>query len=435
MTKTAERLQVGINIDVTPGVAGGIAQSTQGLVSSLGRLNGPEEYVLIAQTSDQADWIRQYCGPSQRVVLRTPVARRTDSALKRLVRPAFSTLREWMGRLTPPREWRETPLSDGYYESLGCDVLHFPTQSYALCALPTVYNPHDLQHLHYPQFWTASDLAFRETLYRDACHFSHTVVVGSEWIKQDVLRQYRLSPDKVQIIPWAPPTEQYPEVTTAQIEDARRRFDLPAAFAFYPAVCWPHKNHLRLLQALARLRDSKGVVVNLVCTGSKYASHWPKIEQSLQELKLESQVKFLGFVSETDLRSLYRLAQFLVLPTLFEADSCPIHEAWTEGLAVASSNHTALPDQVGDAGLLFDAAQVDAIAAAVHRMTTEPDLRKELVERGHRRVKDFDWARTAQAFRAVYRRAAGTTLNEEDRWLLQWDWMREPGRKPPAQQG
>ena len=264
--------------------------------------------------------------------------------------------------------------------------------------------------------------------YRAACQISNTVVVGSEWIKQDVVRQYAVSPDKVQIIPWAPPTAYFPEISPEALEDARRRLALPQHFMFYPAVTWPHKNHLRLFDALAYLRDQKGMSVHLVCTGAKYESHWPKVEQRVKELGLENQVTFLGFLSEADLRAVYRLAQFLVLPTLFEADSCPIHEAWSEGLPVASSSHTALPEQVGDAGLLFDAADVIAIADAVQRMSQDGALRRQLVERGRRRVKDFDWNRTAMAYRAVYRRAAGQTLSEEDRWLLQWDWMNDPAR-------
>ena len=129
------------------------------------------------------------------------------------------------------------------------------------------------------------------------------------------------------------------QIDPAQIEEARQRLALPATYALYPAVTWPHKNHLRLLDALAELRDQRGLVVNLVCTGAKYESHWPKIEQRIKDLNLASQVRFLGFLSEADLRAVYRLAQFLVLPSLFEADSCPIHEAWSEGLPVASSNH------------------------------------------------------------------------------------------------
>ena len=437
------RIRIAIHIDVTPGVAGGTAQSTQGLVSSLGQLEGPETYVLSTQGQDQADWIRQHSGPNQQVVIQRAGSRRRRSTgspersrsakerLKAGLKPALEKLRRAIDRLTPQRP--QLDLSDGYYEGLGCDVLHFPTQPFVLCALPTIYNPHDLQHLHYPQFWTAEELARREVVYRGACQFSHTVVVGSEWIKQDVVRQYGLHPDKVQIIPWAPPTAQYPAIDRQRLDDVRSRLALPTTYALYPAVTWPHKNHVRLLEAIADLRDRRGLRMQLVCTGSRWPDFWPTVEQRLKDLHLESQVTFLGFLSEADLRAVYQLSQFLVMPTLFEADSCPIHEAWSEGIPVASSNHTALPDQVGDAGLMFDAKDVPSIAETLARMTTDAELRRQLVERGYRRVKDFDWTRTARAYRAVYRRAAGMRIGEEDRWLLSWDWMREPRRAPEYQ--
>jgi glycosyltransferase involved in cell wall biosynthesis len=335
--------------------------------------------------------------------------------------------------MVPRPEWPSVPVSNGYYETLQCDVLHFPTQEFILCAIPTVFNPHDLQHLHYPQFWAPDVLALREVVYRTACNLAHTVVVGSDWIKQDVVQQFGVRPSKVQVIPLAPPSTGHHGATAPESQDVRKRLHLPAAYMLYPAVTWPHKNHIRLLEAMALLRDHHGLLVNLVCTGARYDRFWPTIERRVNDLGLQRQVSFLGFLSEGDLRVVYRLSQFLILPSLFEADSCPIHEAWSEGIPVASSNHTALPEQVADAGLLFDAGDVSAIAKAIERMATEPKLRRELVERGYRRVRDFDWTRTAKAYRAVYRRAAGATLTEEDRWLLQWDWMREPWRERECQ--
>ena len=429
MTALRDKIRIAISISVTPGVSGGIAQSTQGLVSSLGQLDGPEEYVLIANTPDQADWIRQYRGPGQQILIKPKRQSPNGSVIKQALWPALNAVRYVIGRLSPPRKWPELDVSNGFYESTGCDVLHFPTQTFTLCALPTIFNPHDLQHFHYPQFFTPLELVGRD-MFRAACHFSNMVVVGSEWIKQDVIRQFGVSGDKVQVIPWAPPTAQYPQIGPAQVEETKRRLGLPESYALYPAVTWPHKNHLRLLDALAKLRDDRGLVVNLVCTGAKYESHWPKIEQRMRELRLESQVRFLGFLSESDLRAVYRLARFLVLPTLFEADSCPIHEAWSEGVPVASSNQSALPDQIADAGLLFDAKDISAISNAIQEMWDDVRLRRELIERGYRRVRDFDWTRTAKAYRAVYRSVAGVTLNEEDRWLLEWDWMREPNKSP-----
>ncbi|HWP39726.1 MAG TPA: glycosyltransferase, partial [Tepidisphaeraceae bacterium] len=309
-------IRVAIEINVLPGVAGGIVQSTLGLVRSLGQLDGPEQYLLIAEGEPQRDWIKPYCGPNQQVRTRAELRRGAlpwgqangrahrngslplSARLKRALKPTVQMIRRVVGRLTPQPQWPSVPVSDGLYENLGCDVLHFPTQSFTLCALPIIYNPHDLQHLHYPQFFSPMELAVRETMHRTACELANTVVVGSEWVRQDVVRQYRLDPQKVQIIPWAPPTEHYPPLSPDRLEHVRRRFSLPQTYMLYPAVTWPHKNHLRLLEAIAELRDRRGMVVNLVCTGSKYPFHWPKIEQRVRELRLEPQVRFLGFVSE-----------------------------------------------------------------------------------------------------------------------------------------
>jgi glycosyltransferase involved in cell wall biosynthesis len=300
-----------------------------------------------------------------------------------------------------------------------------------VCNLPSVYNPHDLQHLQYPQYCSQQDLTFREVILPAACRFAHTVVVGSHWVKDDVIRRYRIDPDKIQIIPWAPPTQFFSEPSADHLAAVSRIYRIERPFAIYTANTWPHKNHLRLLDALAHLRDTEGLIIRLVCTGALLESTWPQIEARLLELKLESQVRFLGHVPDADLRALYRLSQFLVLPTLYEADSNPIHEAWFEGVPVASSDVTALPDQVKDAGLLFDPRNVRAIADAMARLATDEALREELRQRGRRRMQDFSWERTAKAYRAVYRRAADFPLTEEDHWLLQWDWMRDPHRTFP----
>ena len=424
---------IGICIRVLPEDVGGIAQSTMGLIHALGKLEGPERYTLIVDAHKQADWLRSYCGPNQRIVMqrkegggnsRLTLAR----VLKAALGPLLPAARYVQHLLSIPRQWPEVPISDGFYESLGCEVVHFPTQWYMLCAVPTIYNPHDLQHLHYPQFFTPQELATRETIYSTACRLAQTVAVGTQWIKDDVARHYGIHPDNVQVIPWASPTQFYKEPTAGYLAAVTQKYQLERPFALYPAITWPHKNHLRLLEALAHLRDNRGLVVRLVCTGSPDPAFHPSIKARVRELNLSTQVKFLGFVPEDDLRALYRLAQFLVIPTLYEADSCPIHEAWYEGLPVASSNATALPDQVHDAGLMFDPKDALDIANAVERMATDQKLRDDLRERGYRRVKDFDWERTAKAYRALYRRAADRPLTEEDRMLLQWDWMRHSER-------
>jgi glycosyltransferase involved in cell wall biosynthesis len=439
MSVLAERdgpLRVAIDARFRPKQgAGGIESVLIGLVHALGQLRDGDEEYLIVGPPDDPYWLKPYSGPNQRFFdYPAPEASPSERAggleiAKRAMGPlrpvASRVLRKLM---TPPqqaaRAWPEVPVSDGFHESLGCDVLHFPHQGFTLCALPTVYNPHDLQHVHYPQFFQPSELARRETIYGAGCRLSRTVVVASGWVKEDVERHYRLDGGKVQVIPWAAPTNAYSAPRDELVASVREQYGLSQPFAFYPAMTWEHKNHLRLLDALALLRDRDRVKVRLVCTGHR-TEFWPRIEQRLRALGLEGQASFIGLVSPEALRAIYGLAQFVIIPTLFEAASGPLFEAWQEGTPVACSTVTSLPEQAGDAALLFDPLSVEAIATALARMASDGALREELRRRGARRLLDFSWELTAKAYRAVYRRAAGRPLDDEDAALLSRNWMRD----------
>lgn len=421
------KLEIGIRAEVMPGTSGGVGTAVRCLVESLGRLDGPERYTVVVSTNDQLDWWKAYARSNQRFIVRNSDrgGPSTYDLLKRVMAPLLPAARRVRQVLAGHRQWPEVPLSDGFYERLGCDVLHMPTQAFELCAIPTVYNPHDLQQLHYPQFWTPAEIAWREKIYRAGCHFAQTVVVGSQWAKDDFVTQYRLSPDKVQIIPESAPTELYSDPSPEVVSEVRERYQLRQPFALYPAVTWQHKNHIRLLEALAYLRDARGIQVPLVCTGSHHTDHWARIQASIERLRLSGQVKFLGFVPEAHLRAIYRLAQFMVEPSLFEASSLPVFEAWAEGVPVVCSGVTALPEQVRDAALLCDPLDVHSIAMSIERVSTDGQLRSQLSRLGSIRLRDFDLERTAKAYRAVYRRAGRRPLTEEDRWLLSCNWMQE----------
>jgi len=433
------RLTIAINAQIlSGGGSGGVEQVIIGLVHALGKLeNGDEEYVIIGPWQD-TEWLRPYIGPNERIVRGPRILQHPLIRVLRLLRPIarrvynsrrlYSLSGHFLGL---DRIWARMPISDGFYESLGCDVVHFPYQRFVVCALPVIYNPHDLQHLYYPQFFAPLEIAWREKVYSAGSHLAHTVVVASQWVKQDIVQHYHVNPDKIQIIPWAPPTQAYPEPKADTLDAVRKNYRLSNPFALYPSMAWAHKNHIRLLEALALLRDRDSLKVHLVCTGHQ-GEFWPQIRKRLWALGLQDQVKFLGMVASEDLRALYRLAQFVVIPTLFEAASGPLFEAWQDGTPVACSRVTSLPEQAGDAALLFDPFSVGAIAEAIAQMATDLKLREDLRQRGARRLQDFSWERTAKAYRAVYRRAAGYALTKEDQWLLSWDWMREPQRKTEA---
>jgi glycosyltransferase involved in cell wall biosynthesis len=413
-----KRLRVAINAQVRSNSGSGGIATVLAELTALGQLDdGTEEYVFIGPW-DEPDWLQPLLNSRQRIV-RGPKSRSAES-FKRSLGPLRPVARHLKSFLTQAAETNAgVPTSDGFYESLQCNVIHFPFQTFVRCELPTVYNPHDLQHLHYPEFFDRSTVNWRETAYPSACRAAHTVVVTSEFVKQDIVRHYKVSPEKIQVIHWAPPPAALaPASHGVSFAAVNEKYALPERpFALYPAMTWEHKNHLRLLEALAYLRDRRALRLNLVCTGHR-TDFWPRIERRMSELGLQEQVKFVGLVSYDELRVIYRAAQFVIIPTLFEAASAPLFEAWQQHVPVACASVTSLPEQAADAALFFNPLSVEAIADAVARMAVDDELRANLQRRGDARLQSFSLERTAKMYRAVYRRAAGQSLSEEDRWLL-----------------
>ncbi len=421
---------------------GGVQTAVVNLISVLGKLSlidgGAEEYLILAPWQTPK-WLRQYTSGTQQIVrgampdkrrhLYWHALRKSLSPLRRPLRPVFRNLH----KLTPPRHannkdsWLRVPGSPRYFERLNCDVIHFPYQAFAQLNIPSVYNPHDLLHLRFPQLYPPDIIEGRERIFRAGCHHSETVIAASEWIKQDIIRHYGTEAGKVQVIPWA--ASLYDEVVlpAEYIRGVRDKYELHQPFALYPAATHEYKNHLRLLDAVAHLRDTHGQSLKVVCSGPRN-EFYPVLQERVASLELQNQVLFPGAVSRTELIALYRLAQFVIIPTLFEAASAPIFEAWQCDVPVACSAVTSLPEQVADAALLFDPLSVASLADALKLMHTDAGLRKDLIERGSRRLRDFSLERTARAYRAVYRRAAGRRLNDEEQRLLEWDWMRDPRR-------
>lgn len=433
---TKQSLRVAINAQLTPeGGTGGTVTVLRAL-TALARLDdGAEEYAFIGPHGDP-EWLRPFLPPGQKIVRGpAPAGGKVDQLepFKRVLGPLRPAARGLRRALREPAaafagslqtSGYSAPAAPGnFYERLGCDVIHFPFQSFEPCRLPAVYNPHDLQHLHHPEFFTPEEIARREALHPAACRAAHTVVAASQYVKRDLVERCRVGAEKVQVIPWAPPPLS-DSPTAESFSTLAGKYGLTnSPFALYPAMTWEHKNHLRLLDAVALLRDREGVELNVVCTGHK-TDFWPRIERRLSELRLGGQVKFLGLVSHGELSALYRGAQFVFIPTLFEAASAPLFEAWQHGAPTACSSVTSLPEQADGAALVFDPTSVEEVAGALRRMATDRALREELRRRGERRLGDFSLERTAKAYRAVYRRAAGLALGEEDRWLLSCDWTR-----------
>jgi glycosyltransferase involved in cell wall biosynthesis len=401
-------LRVCIDARLDAGRFGGVEQVVIGIAAALSRLeDGDEEYLFLSHP-EQNEWISPYLhGPCRLLHPRR-------GYLSRRSRAAGRALAERIPAVGPRYAVRR---SDGTIERAGASVVHFPIQDAFTTDVPSIYQPHDLQHLHLPELFGDWERKRREVIYRTHCDRAAMVVAMTSWGKRDFVERYRLPPEKVTVVPGGSVLREYPSPTPEDLDRLRSRLSLPESFLLYPAQTWPHKNHLGLLEALARIRDENGVSIPLVCPGRK-SNHFREIDEAARRLSLEPTTWFPGFVSSLELRGLYELARALVFPSRFEGWGLPVCEAFDAGLPVACSTATGLPAVVGDAGVTFDPADTAEMARQVLRIWEDRELRDSLRDRGRRRAEVFSFDRTARLFRAHYRRIGGQPLSEEDRILL-----------------
>jgi glycosyltransferase involved in cell wall biosynthesis len=192
-----------------------------------------------------------------------------------------------------------------------------------------------------------------------------------------------------------------------------RTYELPERFIFYPAQFWAHKNHLRLIEAVRRLR-AEFPDLHLVLAGSK-KNGFAAVERKVSSDGLEGVVHFLGFVPESDLAMLYRRAVALVLPTFFGPTNIPPLEAFVVGCPVAASGIYGMPEQLGDAALYFDPLSVDEIVGVLRRLWTDNALRTELGARGRARSAAWGAPQFNQRFATIIEALLGEDRRTESR--------------------
>jgi glycosyltransferase involved in cell wall biosynthesis len=297
------------------------------------------------------------------------------------------------------------PGSDGYVEYHQYDVVHFPTQAAYVTELPTIYQPWDLQHLHYPQYFSKTAFALREKMYRAFSNRASYVCVQAEWTKKDVINHYGIAAEKVVVIPWGSVFDAYDNSSTEIIRATTDKYGLPSSYFFYPAVTWPHKNHEVIYRAIHILKSKYGITPHVFFTG--LSTDYRKILDKLaQELDISEQLHFLGFVTPMELQAIFSAATALIFPSKFEGFGLPILEAFYVGVPVLSSNATTLPEVARDGALYFDPDSPTELSALMRTILNKPELRQDLIRKGAQILSQYSINDTATSFQKLYTRTA-----------------------------
>ena len=158
----------------------------------------------------------------------------------------------------------------------------------------------------------------------------------------------------------------------------------------------PGKNHVRLVEAYARLRREGRIEHRLVLAGGRWNGA-DAIDEAIRRTGMQAHVSLTGFVPNELLPDLYAAADLFVFPSLFEGFGIPLVEAMRCGIPVCAARVSSIPEVVGEAAILFDPHDCDDMARAIERGLADPELRSRLISRGLERAKGFTWENTAMS--------------------------------------
>jgi glycosyltransferase involved in cell wall biosynthesis len=277
------------------------------------------------------------------------------------------------------------------------DLLHnlFNTAP-AVQAVPQVTTIHDLVHRRYPEPGILA--AGVKVLVPLAARRSTRVITDSEASKSDIIRFLDIAAERVDVAPLGPGIPE--NIQGPPPIEVRRRFEIGGApLLLTVAPNRRHKNVARLVEALAEIPEAI-----LVVPGYE-AKRGDDLEKLAGKRGVAGRVRRPGWVDDPTLDGLYRAADCFVFPSLAEGFGLPVLEAMLRGTPVACSNATSLPEVAGDAALLFDPLDVDAIAVSIRRILEDPELAERLASAGRKRAGRFSWDESARRTLASYRKA------------------------------
>lgn len=282
------------------------------------------------------------------------------------------------------------------------DVLFVPAHVLPLIhPRRSIVTVHDLGYLHYPEAHTSSARRYLDWSTRWNALRATAVLADSEATRSDLIRSYGAVPEKIHVVYLGRDTGLTRVDDPLRLDDMRTRYGLGGRYLLYVGTLQPRKNLERVVQAFERICGLSDLADLQLVLAGKQGWLYETLFRQVARAGLRGRVIFPGYVADEDLGALLSGAEAFVFPSLYEGFGIPVLEAGGCGVPVITSNTSSLPEVAGDAALLVDPLDVDAIADAMYRLVTDASLRAELARRGLENVKRFSWEKCARETLAI----------------------------------
>jgi glycosyltransferase involved in cell wall biosynthesis len=358
----ARPLRIGVNaLYLIPGRIGGTEIYLRSLLAALAEIDSENQYVVFTNRETGNDLV--------------PVGTNfkcEQVSIRASFRPARILWEQTGLPLAVTRQHLDVLFNPGFTSPILCP-----------CSSVTVF--HDLQHKRRPELFRWFDLPFwRIFLYASAHRSTHLLAI-SEVTRDDLLRFYKIAPEKITVTPLG---------VDPVFFDISRRRRMADPYILTVSTLHPHKNVDGLMRAFAEFRKTRPEF-RLIVVGLR-GFYTAALEKLRTSLGLSEAVRFTGWIPRAELYDLFMGATAFIYPSTFEGFGLPVLEALAAGVPTACSRIQPLSNMAGSAALQFDPGDPSTILDAMVRITSDDELRTRLSAEGPIRAKEFSWAKTAQ---------------------------------------
>ena len=369
-------MRIVIDIQTVIGKKTGVGKYTESLVKALSHLSSPYEFILF-----YFNFRSRFNG------LDITSSNFKNKGVK-LPGRVFSFL------------WKKTNAPPFDRLSGAAELFHFP--NFILRPVKsgkTIVTIHDLAFKRFPQYIEKKNLAFLNNHIPKTLAKADRIIAVSEFTKEELLKFYSVPEKKIRVI------HEGVNETFRRIEDkeeltkVKNKYRLPEKFFLWVGTLEPRKNISVLLDAFSEFKKKNKSNCKLVMVGKRGWNYHGFMEKK-KKMIMGDDVILTKYVSDDDLPTIYNLAEAFIFPSIYEGFGLPPLEAMASGLPVITT--PALNEVVGEAVLKVSEQNIEEITQAMKNILENEDLRKDLVQKGFKRIEQFSWDKAARETLALY---------------------------------
>ena len=268
--------------------------------------------------------------------------------------------------------------------------------------LPSIVTVHDLIALDFPELCQSETALYFLKVLPRSIRKSKKIIAVSNTVKRDILTRFpQIDENKISVIYHGIHTRFYRIDEANLLSGVQKKYNLPDKYIFFIGNLEPKKNVVRLIEAFCLLKKQYQIEHQLVIAG-RFAWKYAPILDCVAGNSYEDDIKFLGYVDETDLPAIYSLAEVLAFPSIYEGFGLPVLEAMACGCPVIVSDRGALPEISGNHCPVVNPYNIAEIGSGIMKVVSDQTYRDKLVQEGYKWSKAFTWEKAAEQFYLTY---------------------------------